>query len=905
LTRSWFRDLAHDTRASTLISYPAVFSVPDSEFLVVTETGESINFTIPGYPLYIPFEAVDLVDGFDDFWRSCYHLVYEVGVTTVHETHRDLVKTVAARVGEIAEMAGGPAMTSDVFVPTDNVSALQVVGELVKERTSFLLVQMRSNESIVKDIINHLWEAQATLTANVFSRIADDVATLIGDGGEVLATTTIVEEMLRRVSEQSEYENLTTEERETLGEIVEGSVIDRKLGTQAMAVMVNRTLHELEVTKQRATSLETSSEEGGVYARLRDFVVSSSGLLAKASKKIGRLMDAAVEAEDTENILFLVSKTNKTFRHWGQGTGLGRVQSKDFRVNVSQSPSYLATRGWPAECDEEVLDSGTLCVSVESPLDRPISGGNVHYTDVTRESFAPYVSSWRIRVRALFDLSASTGESSNPILEHVDIITESVPLEFEISLNARSGWELEGVVYDSSNTFLGDAWETVCRFLDVAWDYLLKVFDWVLDGISWLVSLVKELMGTLLSYARDVLKAIYDVIEATTELLKSAISGVATLIGGLIESVASAFDMTEFRMSVLGGELEVRLNQDNGSVVEGIFETGGLRAVLLLKKLSEMNLTQEQQEKAKSDYDIVVNIDLWVGDLDLSGTFEPAMVLEESFFHASADWGDDWRIEFQVPQIERFHERKYTVEIPSIPTPVGTLDIELGILLKLREELRNIDLVAMVSMSFEVAWAETLGRDVSIESAARFVDRGISGAVDRLVEAIESNIDSVIEVVLYFEGQVRIGGTAGIGVRLSSVIGKEVLREGFSWLTTKLKGLISGFGEVPSVGVEKDLAFDLTSNIFLGLEVLFSVGTPRLVRMMSPDHELGTEVLFVISVRVNAAAITHLMGRSSGTWRVDFGIYLEGLPPGFFGNPITDGELANLWLLHGSASQAG
>ncbi len=905
LTRSWFKNMASETKDGTLISYPVVFPVPGSEFQITTETNSIVNFTIPGFAAYVPFEVVDVAEGFDGFWRSCYHLVYDSDVRVVYKTQRDLVKEMAGRVGEMAEAAGPfSAVSMDGIVPTDNVSALQDLSEAVREKTSSLLVQIQKNESLVVEIISELWDAQANLTANVILRIVDEVGSLVGDEGKALAHETILEQMIRRVESQTEYEGLTVEERGQLAEIVELSVLERGLGREAHGLLINQTILNLEEMRRKANSMDTPSEDGGLYSRLRDFVVSSSGILAKASENVAQLVESTVEAEDVENIRFLVSTTNETFRFWRGDANHAEAPRRSFRTEVTQQPSYLSGESWRAECDVEELRVGALCVSVDSPLDSQSgSGRNVHYTDVTRSSFAPYVSTWRIQVRALTDLLVTTDWASNGITSQKDRVGTSIPLEFEISISARSGWPLAGVAYDSSNTFLEDIWETFCRFLEDVWDCLLKVLDWILDAISWLVSLVKELIGTLLSYARDVLRVINDVIETTTELLRSSISSVAGLIGGMIEEVISAFGSTTFQMSVLGGELEIGLNQGSGTILAGVFEAGSLRTVILLSKLDDMNLTQDQKNKATSKYDITVNLEISYGHLVFNGTFDPAMVLEGSFFHAVAEWGEEWQIEFEVPHIERFHEKRYAVEIPSIPTPAGTLDIELGMLIKLREDLAELDLIGIVSRSFESAWADTLGEEISIDSAARFAELGISNTMSELVEAIESNIEKVIEIVLYFEGQVKVGGTAGIGVRLAFIIGKEVLRESFLWLSARLRGLISGFGSPPSVNVEEDLADVLAANTYLGFEVLLSMGTPRLVKMLSDNHELGSEMLFVISIRMNVAAMGLLLGMGSGSWRVDFGIYIEGLPPSFFGDAVQKGETANLWLVRGTATQ--
>lgn len=905
LTRSWFENMAHEARASTLISHPVVFPTPGLEFQITTETSGDVNFTVPGFAAYVPFEVVDMAEGFDSFWRSCYHLVYDSDVRAVYKTQRDLVKEMAGRVGEMAEAAGPfSAVSMDGIVPTDNISALQDLSEAVREKTSSFLVQVQSNESFVDEIIGNLWGAQTNLTANVISRIVDEVGSLVGDEGKALAHETILEQVIRRVESQMEYEGLTVEEREQLAEIVELSVLERGLGKEAHRLMINQTILNLEEMRRKANSMDTPSEDGGAYSRLRDFVVSSSGILAEASGNVAQLVGSTVDAEDVENIRLLVPITNEKFLFWRGDANRTEAPRRSLRTEVTQQPSYLSGESWQAMCDAKELRVGALCISIDSPLDSQSgSGRNVHYTDVTRSSFAPYVSTWRIQVRALTDLTITSDWASNGISSRRDSVRTSVPLEFEISISARSGWPLTGVAYDSSNAFLEDMWEAFCKFLEDVWDCLLKVLDWILDAISWLVSLMKELVGTLLSYARDVLRGINDVIEATTELLRSSISSVAGLIGGMIEEVISAFGSTTFQMSVLGGELEIGLNRGNGTIVAGVFEAGSLRTVVLLSKLDDMNLTQDQKNKTTSEYDVTVNLEISYGHLAFNGTFNPTRVLEGSFFHAVAEWGEEWQIEFEVPHIERFHEKRYAVEIPSIPTPVGTLDIELGMLIKLREELVELDLVGIISRSFESAWAETLREEISIDSAARFAELGISNTMSGLVEAIESNIERVIEVVLYFEGQVKIGGTAGIGVRLAFIIGKEVLRESFLWLSARLRGLISGFGSPPSVSVERNLQDVLAANTYLSFEVLLSIGTPRLVKMMSDNREFGTEMLFVISIRMNVAAVALLLGTGSGSWRVDFGIYMEGLPSSFFGDAVQEGETANLWLVRGKATQ--
>ncbi|MFQ5883799.1 MAG: hypothetical protein ACE5IO_01710, partial [Thermoplasmata archaeon] len=710
--------------------------------------------------------------------------------------------------------------------------------------------------------------------------------------------------LLSKVENGTGYEHLTEEERNQLTEIIGESVKERVLGIEAHELLLKQTTARLEGMRDKAISAETPSGEGGIYSKLKNLIISSSGILADAAETVGKLTDSIVESEDVENIRFLVSTTRKPFQFWDGGTSSGRgISSRNFTVEGSRNPLYLSGRVWKNESAAESLQAGDLWVALKNPLDFPGgSGNNVHYTDITRLSSAPYISTWRLRVKGLTELSVIANRAPGGLIGHEDRITIGIPLDFEITITAKSGWPLEDVVYDSSNTFLGDIWDVMSRFLESVWNSLIKVYDWILDGISKILSLVSKLIGTLLSYAQDVLKAIEEAVEITVELLQSSIAGIAGLGGNIIENIISMFGTTTFEISAFGGNLRISLNGGNGTIVKGELEMGGLKAVLLLNKLADMNLTKEQRERSSFDYDAIVSLDISLGHLGFQGTFDPALVLKGSFFQAEVEWGDEWRIDFEVPYIEKYFEKRFAVQIPSIPTPIGTVDLELGFLLKLREHLKDFNLLEILSRSFEQAWSVTLGETISIDSAARFVVLGISNAIAGVGEAIESNIDKVIEVVLYLEGQIRIGGTAGVGMRLAFILGKAVLSESFLWISNRLNSLISSFGAPPSTDVESDLARVVASETFIGFEFLFSLGAPRIIHMMGGSQS-EMEVLLVISVRVSVATIGLLLGMDLGLSRIDFGVCLEGVPPGLIGETARNGEVTDIWLLHGTAVQ--
>lgn len=907
LARSWFKDIAKEMKTSTLTSYPILYSIPKSDFQITTESSGTINFSLSGFDAYIPFEVVDIAKNFDSFWRSCFHLIYGRDLRIVHESQRDLVEDMAIRIGEIAEEMGTFSEVSlGSIIPADDVSILQDLSEAIRRKTSGFTERIAKNQSFVDSLIQNLWKAQANLTINVISRIESEIGTFVGNNGIERANQTILQSLIDLVEKENDYWILNEQEKNRLAEMIEKFVLEKELGIGAHNLLLNQTLTRLREMTERAISLETPSRDGGIYSKLRDFVISSSGVLAEAAEAVRKLTDSIAESEDVENIRFLISTTMKPFQFWDGSADPARdgLSKRNFTVQISSKPAYLSGRIWKDDSPTGSLRVGDLWIAVKNPVAFPAgSGNNVHYTDLTRFSSAPYTSTWRIKVKGLTELSIVTNLVSQQIMGYEDRVTKSVPIEFEIAIITKSGWPLEGVSYESSNTFLEDIWDVICRFLESVWNGLLKVIDWILDGVSKIFSLVSKLIGTLLSYAQDILRAIEKVVEVTTELLRSSISSIAGFVGGLIEGVLSLFGRPTFQISAFGGDLRIGLNQGNGTILKGEIEIGSLKVTLLLSKLADMNLTEEQRKRAAFEYDAIVNLNISLCQLDFRGTFDPAMVVQENFFQAEVEWGDEWKIDFEVPYLEKYLEKRYMVQIPSIPTPIGTVDIELGFLLKLKEDLGEIDILGTLSGSFESAWAETLEEEVSIDSAARFVELGISNAILELARAIESNINRVIEVVLYLEGQIKVGATAGAGVRLACIISRSVLNESFHWLSKRFRSFISSFGRPPSTNVESDLSRVMASETFIGFGVIFSLAIPRLVNMIADTSQLEVEVLLVVPIQVNVAMIGSLLGKDLGLWRIDFGICLEGIPPSFVGETAHKGEVVDIWLLHGTAVQ--
>jgi hypothetical protein len=91
------------------------------------------------------------------------------------------------------------------------------------------------------------------------------------------------------------------------------------------------------------------------------------------------------------------------------------------------------------------------------------------------------------------------------------------------------------------------------------------------------------------------------------------------------------------------------------------------------------------------------------------------------------------------------------------------------------------------------------------------------------------------------------------------------------------------------------------SGLYLRFEILFEVGLPRMVRLLGAVGPLDKKFSAAVAVSPNIPALGRLVGRNWGSWSIDFGLYLEGVPKEFVRGFISDdtGDLVDLWLAKG------
>jgi hypothetical protein len=201
------------------------------------------------------------------------------------------------------------------------------------------------------------------------------------------------------------------------------------------------------------------------------------------------------------------------------------------------------------------------------------------------------------------------------------------------------------------------------------------------------------------------------------------------------------------------------------------------------------------------------------------------------------------------------------------------------------------------------AFSETKTAEVSasLEFLKLLGRRVIDNFIDNLLDIVK---EVVHEVVFYLEVKLSdASGVAGAGFRLSFVIKGEAIAELLKWLVKSLATYIVNLGRMGNPTEYPPNPDGFFANLHLRLEVFFSVGMPKMLKALGGRVDETVEVAATAAIAPNIPAIGKLFGRDWGSWSVDFGICLEGIPREAVGSLMLKeaGDTVDVWLVRAKA----
>jgi hypothetical protein len=216
--------------------------------------------------------------------------------------------------------------------------------------------------------------------------------------------------------------------------------------------------------------------------------------------------------------------------------------------------------------------------------------------------------------------------------------------------------------------------------------------------------------------------------------------------------------------------------------------------------------------------------------------------------------------------------------------------------------LASSDFIAKaLFQAFKDAFIQTQLQEVtaSLDFVVLFSKRVLNNFIENLISLVGEIIH---EVIFYVKVVVSdASGSAGVGLRASFVVTGESIVQLLRWVIHSIATFIVNLGRANNPISYPAFPMAFFSGLYLRFEILFEVGLPRMVRLLGAVGPLDKKFSAAVAVSPNIPALGRLVGRNWGSWSIDFGLYLEGVPKEFVRGFISDdtGDLVDLWLAKG------
>ena len=907
LVRGFIRELFAMAGEPTTLLGPYELPMSERTFTVTNADGTILDVTIPAHDAPIEFDSIRFLEGRDPLWRSYFNTLYADDLRAVHVSAREFFTDLATNVANNLNLIGAipnPSLRGGMD-PKDSRSILEFVRESLTAAIDEATRRLRDDPSYLGSLVTNLWKAQADAVRGVLDFVETNFDTLVSRATETdLARNRLVVHLEGQAVFDPDFWSLDAKGLADL----QAQIREEANGTWialAFAFAKGRDANRLEHIYDASTDTSTPPEGGGIYRRLLDTVLGTTGILVHVADLMRAFGSSLASADDLQNTKILVPTPKGPFEFWAgnrtvaeQGHGV-----REEAIEVRQAPSILRiTRlGDPDTWNPLGPEVGDLWVDLRDPVTVPRNRAtpNVHWTDIHEMSTRPFESRWDLRVLGLLhvDAASARGIHLSPSGHLPDIASVDVPLDFSLAITIYTGWPLERVQYRDTATLAGDTWAKIRVVLGEFWErFLAPIVDRILDMIHGYVEALLDLIHRVMD--SEVVRALADLAKATLDALQDFVlrqlGPFALPVELLVREVQNAdlsFETLGLDVTVGPGprpmSVRLRVTRDDAQLWATLMVIGFDRE----KPLSPKN----------SPVDLAFGFTYYADGFTLTLEGDVLAIIDGRLITGrGVPKEGGWALEFEIPAIDAYKvETPWSFTLPPIPTPLGTLTIELGV------EIRYV-------VHTSVEWREILTKSIleakdavggwpmTWEDFGLFMESFGDRLVKNLVDLVISGFVELREFVLYAEGVFGAGDLAGAGVRLAFVMAGAALIRVLEWLVHNLVEFLESFPN-PGRGVEYE-AFpsDLLDSFSVRIEAFGTFGLPRFMSLAGGE-DVPTRVRMDMRVQPNLPALLNAWRPDAGTWRVEFGAYLEQIPA-----PVADvffhtGKATpDVWFLRGS-----
>ncbi len=659
-------------------------------------------------------------------------------------------------------------------------------------------------------------------------------------------------------------------------------------------------------------------------------VMEGMGLLDMALEGVSDFLEGMVDGTEASNVQFLIPYMFEEpfqFLMPEYEMASGNSLKEELRFTVDQLQDYITAR-WSN------IDAGTTPPDRSLYVDFNHEGhedgdngydpGDVrgkHYTDVLSVNRRPYETSWNISVLGRVPLHLGIKDRSllGPDGLWPMWLNRSIEINFTTTVVIYTGWELEGVDYDSTSSLLTD----ILDFMNVAWDTIKAPLMDLIDYLQIVADFLRDAFRLLLEFGSHALTVISDATDLAVSLLQSFVSDVLLFFSEHLSSFLREFGLEHFSIEFAGLLFEIKLPEGKEREDCQCMMWVRMREGVLGNDLDLTTYLIELDEPVDNmEMYILAEGELRFGSRGLANfTLDPFMILREYLVEVHAvelnAEGDGWALDIVAPEVDTYRTSGTTLSevigfVPAIPLPTFGVEVgvDVGISIKHmaahpRFPLMNLKLTLYETLkeSFIEAWSG-IELPPTLDSLEELVRSTAEGFIYRLKGRFE---ESIIEVVLYLDLSVSVLGSAssvGGGFRLGLVVDRTVLFELMRWVTDTISSFVRNLHRPLDAFALADLPDDLPEHLGIRFEVYFGMQYPKMLRRLSSSQS-QKKMDVAMCVQPNLPAVAVLAGVNWGKWRVDFGAYLENFPLNSLGKieTMNRDSIVDLYVLKGQIQE--
>ena len=542
----------------------------------------------------------------------------------------------------------------------------------------------------------------------------------------------------------------------------------------------------------------TRETEKGILGIIVDTVADlghASGLIPAACAMVSTVAMELMNSTKTRNInYFLPLSMGVPFSFWSGDVEKGKAQKNgaihNESIEVDIKPNYL-------KYEED--GTGDIMITKSEPW-------GVHYTSLAEFHTRPFETTWNISVEGEFTLITKSEQKNLEFDgQHLAVgKNDTIEIDLSVPITVYSGWNLEGIDYECSDTLLGD----IIKFLSFIWEGIKEVVGWLIDGLMKALTVLVNIIHAIVNFASKIIKVIVDIFTWVIEKIQKFIQDCVDILAKVIMGVSYILG-DQFNCTVFGIVLNVTTKFDNGDIpAEGWKWKTRISARVSTDSFGfgfDLNVVQKN---GTDDYDILITSGLKIGGFILEVAVDPLMAVWPRFIEGHGiylnETGKGWGIDFTSPEIDtgwsalgsiKFDKGsiKKVIKIPGskITIPgVGTAQAELGIKLKWDKKvpLDAKKVAPLLNRTFYEVWTDLGGRfPMDSKVIDVYSQKLLEKFKDHVVPAL-INITSMFDLEIWlkltikpFGGRFKLGGLSGYTVwtttlKFKTDLGKDMVK---------------------------------------------------------------------------------------------------------------------------------